>query len=194
MSWTKHWCHDELIQRNSVAKRCYLQCAANRFTNPQKIIWRRLIFMKCYKAHESLNLRDIWGFLKLERQKLQNLPKLKTISLKRTPWVEPTQSRDSVLWGPRVLYSLLSKRTLKYFHLNCLMGPFQNIRDRTNVCFVFYCNYFKFRVQCMVPLKSSQDPLNFVSEVLKGSSLQNGFFGPHTFCASAIPDSNYPNF
>ena len=42
----------------------------------------------------------------------------------------------------------------------------------------------------MGPLKSSQDPLNFISEVLKGS--WNVFWGPHTFLCQRYPC--YHNF
>ena len=49
---------------------------------------------------------------------------------------EQAEIRDSVLGGPRVLYSLLSKRT-QICNLNCLMGPFQNIRD-PNKCLAFF--------------------------------------------------------
>ena len=49
--------------------------------------------------------------------------------------------------------------------------------------------YIHFRVQCMGPLNSSQDPLHFVSEVLKGHEML--FWDPTNICASAIPASNH---
>ena len=97
--------------------------------------------------------------------------------------------RDSVLGGPRVLYSILSKRTLKICNLNCLIGSFSKYQGPQQIFGVFFIvtnsEFIHFRVQCMGPLNTSQVHLNFVSEVLKGS--WNVFWDLTHFCASAIP-------
>ena len=68
---------------------------------------------------------------------------------------------------------LTFKKDSQICNLNCLIGSLFKISGTpTNVwCFfiVTTSEFIHFRVQCMGPLKSSQDPSNFVSEVLKGS-------------------------
>ena len=82
----------------------------------------------------------------------------------------PLYPRDSILGGP-ILHTF--KKDSQICKLNCLVGSFSKYQGPQQMFFYFFIvttsEFIHFRVQCMGPLNSSQDPLNFVSEVLKGS-------------------------
>ena len=105
----------------------------------------------------------------------------------------PVHIRDSVLGGPRVLYSLRSKRDLNIQLKLPNRVLFKISGTPTNVRCFFYCNYFRihsFQSSMYGTLQILIGPLKFC--FWSSERVLKFFFGPHTFLCQRYPCSVLP--